>query len=299
VKEQTMPPEIRKLVVILEETHADGRPVAPPTRKAAAVAVIRNPLAGIDQDDLAALIEIGAALGRLLTLRAVAALGIAPGAVESYGKAAIVGEAGELEHAAAILHPQLGAPVRAVLGRGKALIPSAKKLGGIGTPIDVPLGHVDAAFVRSHFDAMEVRVTDAPKAGEILVALVLADAGRPRPRVGGLTRDQVTGEDGLRCGGINPTRREEGRRCRHAARCFASPAASPSRRRSPISPARSTRPSRSRSARSTAIRRCRPSPCPIATAGSWRWPRSTPGAACSAGRSRWSRAMMAASPATR
>jgi hypothetical protein len=118
--------------------------------------------------------------------------------VESYGKAAAVGEDGELEHAAAILHPKLGAPVRRVLGKGAALIPSAKKRGGMGVSLDIPLGHKDAAFVRSHFDAMEVRVPDAPRAREIVVAIAVTDSGRPLARVGGLTKDQIKGEDGLR-----------------------------------------------------------------------------------------------------
>jgi hypothetical protein len=109
-----------------------------------------------------------------------------------------VGEDGELEHAAAILHPKLGAPVRRVLGKGAALIPSAKKRGGMGVPLDIPLGHKDAAFVRSHFDAMEVRVPDAPRAREIVVAIAVTDSGRPLARVGGLTKDQIKGEDGLR-----------------------------------------------------------------------------------------------------
>jgi hypothetical protein len=137
-------------------------------------------------------------LGALLTERAVAALGIRGEAAESYGKAAIVGERGELEHAAAILHPRMGKPVRAALNKGAALIPSAKKMGGPGTSIDVPLGHKDAAFVRSHFDAMELRLADAPRADEILVAIVVTDAGRPLPRIGGLTKQQIEGKDGLR-----------------------------------------------------------------------------------------------------
>ena len=145
-------------------------------------------------DDL----EIGVELGELLTRRAVAALGIDGAKAESYGKAAIVGEGGELEHAAAILHPKMGTPVRAVLEKGAALIPSAKKMGGMGTTIDVPLGHKDAAYVRSHFDAMEVRVADAPRAGEILVAIVVTDSGRPAPRIGGLTTKEIKGVDGLR-----------------------------------------------------------------------------------------------------
>ncbi|GIX09504.1 amino acid synthesis family protein [Elioraea sp.] len=190
---------IRKLTVILEETHREGdRAIAPPTRKAAAVAVIGNPCAGRHVEDLTELVEVGAMLGRLLAERAVAALGIPGGAAHSYGKAAIVGEDGELEHAAAILHPKMGAPVRAVLEKGAALIPSAKKRGGMGTPIDVPLGHKDAAYVRSHFDAMEVRVPDAPRRDEIVVAVVVTDSGRPSPRIGGLTVDQIEGRDGLR-----------------------------------------------------------------------------------------------------
>ena len=192
-------PVIRKLVTVVEETRLEmGQTIAPPTRKAAVAAVIVNPFAGRYEANLEPLMAIGETLGGLLASRAVAALGVAPAAIESYGKAAIVGEAGELEHAAAILHPRLGAPVRQALGKGAALIPSAKKLGGIGTAIDVPLGHKDAAFVRSHFDAMEMRLADAPRANEIVVVVALTDSGRPLPRVGGLTKDQIKGEDGLR-----------------------------------------------------------------------------------------------------
>src|SRR5438874_7716139 len=142
--------------------------------------------------------EIGEELGELLTQRAIAALGIPGSTVESYGKAAAVGENGELEHAAAILHPKLGAPVRKVLGKGAALIPSSKKRGGLGVALDIPLGHKDAAFVRSHFDGMEVRINDAPRANEILVAIAITNSGRPLARVGGLRKDEIKGEDGLR-----------------------------------------------------------------------------------------------------
>jgi hypothetical protein len=194
-----MPAVIRKVVVTVEETLREmARDVLPPTRKAAALAVIENPFAGRHAATLEPLIAIGEELGDLLTRRAVAALGIAGDKAESYGKAAVVGEAGELEHAAALLHPRMGAPVRTVLGRGAALIPSAKKMGGPGTAIDVPLGHKDAAYVRSHFDAMEVRIADAPRAGEILVAIVVTDSGRPAPRIGGLAKDEIKGQDGLR-----------------------------------------------------------------------------------------------------
>ena len=190
---------IRKLIVQVEQTRTEmGRPVDPPTRKALAIAVIENPCAGRYVENLDALVVIGEELGGLLGAECVKALGIAPDAAQSYGKAAIVGEAGELEHAAAILHPKLGAPLRVAVGKGAALVPSAKKMGGMGTAIDVPLGHKDAAFVRSHFDAIEARVPDAPRAGEIVVAVAVTDSGRPLARVGGLQVHEIRGEDGLR-----------------------------------------------------------------------------------------------------
>jgi hypothetical protein len=194
-----MKTKIRKIITFVEETRSEmGKQVNPPTRRAAAAAVIENPFAGSYVEDLTELVEIGEELGALLTERAVAALGIPGASAESYGKAAAVGENGELEHAAAILHPKLGTPVRKALGKGAALIPSSKKRGGPGVALDIPLGHKDAAFVRSHFDGMEIRVNDAPRANEILVAIAVTDSGRPLPRVGGLTKDQIKGEDGLR-----------------------------------------------------------------------------------------------------
>ncbi len=190
---------IRKILTVIEETHREGgEAVSPPTRKAAAIAVIENPLSGRHVADLTTLIEIGEMLGALLGERAVHALGITPGQAQSYGKAAIVGEDGELEHAAAILHPKLGAPLRKAVEKGAALVPSAKKRGGMGSTIDVPLGHKDAAYVRSHFDAMEIRVPDAPRRDEIVVAVVVTDSGRPLPRIGGLRHDEIEGKDGLR-----------------------------------------------------------------------------------------------------
>ncbi len=190
---------IRKIVTVVEETLMEGgRNVSPPTRRAAAIAVIDNPFAGKFVDDLSPLIAIGEELGELLAGKAVAALGIEGSKAQSYGKAAAVGENGELEHAAAILHPKMGAPVRRVLSKGAALIPSSKKRGGLGTVLDIPLGHKDAAFVRSHFDGMEVQINDAPRANEIMVAVAVTDSGRPLPRVGGLTVDEIKGEDGLR-----------------------------------------------------------------------------------------------------
>ena len=194
-----MASKIRKIIVQVDELRSEmGRDITPPARKALAMAVIANPYAGRYSENLDELVAIGEELGALLGEKCVKALGIAPGQAQSYGKAAIVGEAGELEHAAAILHPKLGAPLRKAVEKGAALVPSSKKRGGLGTAIDVPLGHKDAAFVRSHFDAMEARVSDAPRANEIVVAVVVTDSGRPLPRIGGLQASEIKGEDGLR-----------------------------------------------------------------------------------------------------
>jgi hypothetical protein len=189
--------EIRKLVTIVEDIFADGaKKAGRPVRKVAAIAVIKNPYAGVYQDNLDELIGNGEELGKLLGERAAAALeGRTP---ESYGKAAIVGEKGELEHAAALLHPKLGAPLRDAVTGGKAIIPSVKKLGKMGDELDIPLHFKDAAFVRSHFDGMTVSVNDAPKTDEILIAVAVTDGGRPHARVGGLKKDEAKGEDGLR-----------------------------------------------------------------------------------------------------
>ncbi len=193
-----MKTRIRKIIVQIDEIHREmGRPVDPPTRRALAIAVIENPFAGRYVEDLSDLSEMGLELGDLLGRRCVDALGIAPGAAHSFGKAAIVGEDGELEHAAALLHPKMGAGLRSAVERGAALIPSAKKMGGMGTAIDLPIGHKDAARVRSHFDAIEARVPDAPHRGEIVVAIAVTDSGRPAARVGGLLLDDIIGVDGM------------------------------------------------------------------------------------------------------
>ncbi len=191
--------EVRKYVTIVEETTIEGgKEVVLPTRKAAAIAVIKNPFAGKFVENLGPLIDIGEALGGILGKRAVDALGVPPERVESYGKAALVGVDGELEHGAAIIHPKLGAPVRKAVGGGKAIIPAAKKVGGPGTEIDVPLHYKDAAYVRSHSDTMTVRVPDSPRSDEIIVAIVVTDSGRPHPRIGGLKKEEVKKGDGLR-----------------------------------------------------------------------------------------------------
>ncbi|NRP89502.1 hypothetical protein GFPCMMHI_05427 [Ensifer adhaerens] len=194
-----MSAEIRKITVFVEETLTEmGQTISPSTRKAAAVAVIANPFAGRYVEDLTPLIEIGAELGGLLGRKCVEVLGISPAQVESYGKAALVGEDGELEHAAALLHPSLGKPLREAVEKGAALVPSSKKRGGPGRLLDIPLGHKDAAYVRSHFDGMEVSLADAPRPAEIMVAVALTDSGRPLARVGGLKASDIEGKDGLR-----------------------------------------------------------------------------------------------------
>lgn len=189
---------VRRIVTFVEDTCIEGgQTISPPTRRAIAAAVIINPFAGRYVEDLTLLMEIGEELGELLTAHALSALGIPGDRVQSFGKAAAVGEDGELEHAAALLHPRLGAPVRRLLTKGAALIPSSKKRCAPGAPFDLPLGHKDAAKVRSHFDGIEVRIPDAPRANEIVVAVGLTDSGRPLARVGGLLKEHVKGEDGL------------------------------------------------------------------------------------------------------
>lgn len=191
--------KIRKIVTIIDEVHVEaGKPICPPTRRAASVAVIENPFAGAFHEDLEDLMVIGEELGGLLGEKCVAALGIKAANAESYGKAALVGENGELEHAAAILHPRMGKPLRVAVEKGAALVPSSKKRGSMGHVLDIPLGHKDAAYVRSHFDGMEVRINDAPRSNEIMVAIAVTDSGRPIPRVGGLEAGDAVGKDGLR-----------------------------------------------------------------------------------------------------
>ena len=191
--------KIRKMVTVVDEIHYEmGQQINPPTRRAAAIAVIENPFADKYVEDLEILMQIGEELGAILGKRCINALGIKPSAAQSYGKAALIGENGELEHGAAILHPRMGAPLRKEVEKGAALVPSSKKRGSMGDPLDIPLGHKDAAYVRSHFDGMEVRVNDAPRANEILVAIAVTDSGRPLPRVGGLSADAAEGKDGLR-----------------------------------------------------------------------------------------------------
>lgn len=190
-------PEIRKLVISEEEVFFEGfKALEKPIKTIAVAAVIKNPYAGKWQDDLGELSEYGEYLGEFLAQKGVEYLG--SGNVETYGKGCIVGENGELEHSSAILHPKLGKPFRQVIGCGKSIIPSNEKVGGVGTALDISLHYVDAAFVRTHYGSYEVRIPDAPKADEIVVALVMADGGRPHARIGGLLKGEAKGEDGLR-----------------------------------------------------------------------------------------------------
>lgn len=191
--------EIRKIVTIVEETRIEGqKKVEKPTRKAAAIAVIKNPYVGKYQEDLTELANAGEELGKLLGERVVKAMGVTPDGIDSFGIGAIVGGKGELEHAAAVLFSKMEKPFKAAVKGGKAFIPSSEKRGGVGSGIDVPLGFKNAAFVRTHYDAMEIRVPDAPRDDEIVVAVVVTDSGRPLARIVGLTKYEIKGEDGLR-----------------------------------------------------------------------------------------------------
>ncbi|MCV3239442.1 amino acid synthesis family protein [Mesorhizobium sp. ZC-5] len=189
---------IRKIALLTEEIFHEGGPVAKqPRRRAAAVAVVRNPFAGHYVEELQAAMEDLKPLGLLLTDRLIEALGADPKAIDSYGKGAIVGIAGEIEHAA-LWHVPGGYAMRERLGGAKAIVPSAMKVGGFGASLDVPLGHTNAAYVRSHFDAMTVCAVDGPRPDEIVFALAMAVGGRVHDRMGGLTADGITAWDGLR-----------------------------------------------------------------------------------------------------
>lgn len=188
---------LRKTMLFFEEIHHDGGPVAAvPRQRAAIVALVRNPFAGAYHDDLQSAMDALKPLGLMMTDKLIAALGGIEG-IDGYGKAGLVGEAGELEHTA-LWHVPGGYAMRERLGAAKAIVPSAMKIGGVGTRIDVPLGHINAAYVRSHFDAIEVGVPDGPKAGELLFALAMTKGPRLHSRMGGLEGWQVKGEDGLR-----------------------------------------------------------------------------------------------------
>ncbi len=189
--------EVRKFVLIEEEIHHEGGPRAVvPHRRGAVLAVVGNPFAGRYVEDIAGAMEALKPLGLDMAGRLVGLLGGAK-AIEGYGKGAIVGQAGELEHGA-LWHVPGGYAMRELLGDAKAIVPSTKKVGAAGTRLDVPVTHINAAYVRSHFDAMEVGIADAPRADEIVLALVMTTGARVHARVGGLKASEIKGEDGLR-----------------------------------------------------------------------------------------------------
>ncbi|MFN9337227.1 MAG: amino acid synthesis family protein [Alphaproteobacteria bacterium] len=175
-------PDIRKLVYLREESFAEAGRVAPrPIIRAVALILIGNPFAGRFEEDLSPLVDYGPQLSAQIAPELVKLL---RGPVVSYGKGAIVGAAGELEHAAAILHPALGRPLREAIGGGAAIIPSAAKMGGPGSALDLPLGHKDDVWSRGHFDAITVSLGDGPRPDEILAVIGLADGGRLLHRIG-------------------------------------------------------------------------------------------------------------------
>lgn len=189
--------KLRKTMLFIEEIHHDGGPSPKvPRLRAAIVALVSNPFAGQYVADLQPAMDDLKPLGLALTDRLIAALGGVDG-IDGYGKAALVGEAGELEHGA-LWHAPGGYAMRERLGEARAIVPSAKKVGGVGSRIDIPISHINASYVRSHFDAMEVGVPDGPKAGELLFALAMSKGGRVHARMGGLEVADVKGLDGLR-----------------------------------------------------------------------------------------------------
>jgi hypothetical protein len=190
--------EIRKRCIIVEEIFHEGGPIASvPLRRAAALTVIHNPFAGRYVAEIAGFMEDLNPLGLELAKSLVVALGGDARKIEGYGKGAIVGSAGELEHGA-LWHVPGGYAMREILGNAKAIVASTKKVGGLGTRLDIPVTHINASYVRSHFDAMEVGIVDAPRADEILLALVMTTGARIHARVGGLKASEIKGEDGLR-----------------------------------------------------------------------------------------------------
>ena len=189
---------VRKFVTQVDEIfHEGGPPPARPHKRGAILAVIANPFAGQYVEDIAGFMDTLKPLGLDMAGRLVAALGGDPKAIEGYGKGAIVGEAGELEHAA-LWHVPGGYAMRELLGGAKAIVPSAKKVGGLGARLDIPITHIDASYVRSHFDAFEIGIVHAPRSGEIVLALVMTTGPRVHARVGGLAAADIKGEDGLR-----------------------------------------------------------------------------------------------------
>jgi hypothetical protein len=189
---------VRKFVILVDEIFHEGGPAAQvPLKRAATMAVIANPFAGRYVEEISAFMDMLKPLGLEMARRLVDALGGDRSVIEGYGKGAIVGAGGELEHAA-LWHNPGGYAMRELLGGAKAIVPSAKKVGGLGTRLDVPITHINASSVRSHFDAIEVGISDAPRASEMVVVLAMTTGPRIHARVGGLKASEIKGEDGLR-----------------------------------------------------------------------------------------------------
>ena len=190
--------ELRKRVTIVEDIFHEGGPVArTPYRRAAILSVIKNPFAGRFVEEIVGFSEDLKPLGLEMAKALIAALGGDPKLIEGYGKGAIVGEAGEVEHGA-LWHAPGGYAMREALGGAKAIVPSAKKVAGPGARLDVPVTHIDASYVRSHFDAIEVGIADAPRADEMLLVLAMTTGARVHNRAGGLKASEIKGLDGLR-----------------------------------------------------------------------------------------------------
>ena len=188
---------LRKTMIMLEQIHHEHGPAPEtPRQRGAVLAVVKNPFVGVYETDLQAAMDDLKPLGLMMTDKLIAAMGGIEG-IDGYGKAGLCGEGGELEHTA-LWHVPGGYAMRARLGEAKAIVPSAMKVGGCGARIDVPLGHINAAYVRSHFDAMEVGLPDGPRADEIVFALAMTRGPRIHSRMGGLEMGDVKGEDGLR-----------------------------------------------------------------------------------------------------
>jgi hypothetical protein len=189
---------IRKTLISVEEIFHEGGPAGPhPLKRGIALAVIRNPFAGRYVEEIQGFMEDLKPLGLRMATDLIKALGRNPKAIEGYGKGAIVGAGGEIEHGA-LWHVPGGYAMREALGGAKAIVPSTKKVGGPGTRLDVPVTHINASYVRSHFDAVEVGLADAPRADEMVLALVMTTGPRIHARVGGLKASEIKGEDGLR-----------------------------------------------------------------------------------------------------
>jgi hypothetical protein len=189
--------EIRKTVLTIEEVYHEGGPAPEhPLLRGASFAVIANPFAGRFEQDIQWFMDDLRPLGLQLAQRLADALGGAD-KIEGYGKGSLVGAAGELEHGA-LWHAPGGYAMREIIGGTKAIVPSAKKVGAVGSRLDVPITHINASYVRSHFDSMEIGLNDAPRANELLFALVMTTGPRIHSRSGGLEASEIKGEDGLK-----------------------------------------------------------------------------------------------------